>query len=147
MPGVKSVERFSLALAVSDGEEDGTLTKSQTTANCVPFLGCRVTDAEATPDRYGNYYLDASFPDSTHVRALGSTSSGSATHAEISVVEFDGTNIIVIKDSINKTSVSDVVATLPGAASVDLTKAFVYFPHDVASGSNALPYNGKSEHV
>ena len=41
--GVKTVENLSITIAANNATGTGTLTKSQTAADCVPFATCRAT--------------------------------------------------------------------------------------------------------
>lgn len=144
MAAVVSVERLSTDLANGNLTADSAaLSKSQTTANCVPFHTIRCTAEEATADRWASYCISSHFifddPDYKvrHTRVRDN----SYNVLETTVVEFDGTNIEVQSfGPLSKTSVTDLTQAI---TTIDQTKAFIYMTYYAdADTTDELPYRG-----
>lgn len=126
--GIVSVERFSLSLGDNVLTADGTLTKSQTTGNCIPFITSRTSVlGGATGDEFRQFCLQSFFPDGSTVRVERGRAGASQSQlvAEVTVVEFDGTDIEVQQGtySIGASTASDVVT---GISAVTLANTFLY---------------------
>ena len=100
---VTSIEKFQLVLTNTDTEKSGTLTKGQTTANCVPFVTTRVTTPNGAA--HAGLTVQMSFSGATVV-AKTSTSSVRELVAEVTVVEFDPTYVKVQANNFSTTSSS-----------------------------------------
>ena len=129
---VKSIEKFSLTIAAGNGTESGTLTKLQTTANCVPFLSVRCSTVPSPTDDHGAFCVDAYFSGSTVVVETGTTATRVMV-AEVTVVEFDSVLINVQQGaySFTSTASSDTVTI----DAVDEGNTFLYHTWQ-ASGTN-----------
>jgi hypothetical protein len=127
---VISVERFSLALAAGDATSEdtnpggGDFGKSQTAANCIPFITSRVTTSATTPDTYGSYCIDAYFSGTTVVVETGLFSTREMV-VEVTVVEFDGTDIDVQQGVYSMAHGSDLTDT-DAPSAVTLVNTFLY---------------------
>lgn len=122
MAGIVSVERFSITLAAGTASNSATLTKSQTIANCVPFITKRITTIASPVDNWSQQCVDAYFSGSTVVVA---TSDGStrALVVEVAVVEFDASKVTVQQGTYQiTTAATSGTATI---SAVTLANSFV----------------------
>ena len=85
---ITSIEYVEIALGASDTTNSTNLTKSQTLANCVPFV---TKDVEDTGNYYDELYLDVYFESGPKVTAVRQTATVGVITLGIFVVEFDPT--------------------------------------------------------
>jgi len=108
MAGVISVQRHTVALASADLTTSTALTgtAASNTANCIPFLTCRVTDP-ADPNEngnLGNYQVNARFVGSDIEIHRDRATVTAAIEVEVAVVEFDSGRVDVEQDVYQLTS-------------------------------------------
>lgn len=111
MAGVKSVERFSITLAAGTASNSASLTKSQVTANCVPFITHRVTTIASPVDDFSETCVDAYFSGST---VVVETSEGTtrALVVEVTVVEFDSSRVTVQQGTYQMSASASATASI-----------------------------------
>jgi hypothetical protein len=102
MAGVVSVQRFQLTLTAGNLTASDTLAGGTNTDNCVPFITKRVTtppDASGPPsvglDDHRFVTVDAYFTGGDTVVVATNESADRVVVVEVTVVEFDGTTILV----------------------------------------------------
>ncbi len=125
---VVSVEKFTFTLVATDLVESATLTKSQTTANCVPFLTTRVTTANG--DAHEGYIVDAEFTGGDTIEVHTTDAVTRVIVVEVSVVEFDGSDITV-EEGTFLSGGTEVINAL--TTSVTPANAFVQLTHETTS--------------
>ena len=118
---VKSVEFFDFTLPNTTAS--GTLTKSQTVANCVPFMSARGTSSTIQAHFMDAYFSSAGGNDYINVER---SNSGGTQYCKVYVVEFDPNEVKVQQGSFSLNGVSNVSVTISG---VDLTKTALSMYH------------------
>ena len=134
---VKSIEKFSLTLGAGTASASGTLTKGQTTANCLPVIGTRVTTIDT--NHLQAYATDAYFSGSTVVVETGRETTR-ALVVEVTVIEFDttvsNTRVDQYVFDFTDTEASSVV-TVSLSPTPDTTKAFPYITWQMGGDAQA----------
>lgn len=126
MAGVVSVERFTITLSSGTSSNSATLTKSQTTANCIPFFTKRMTTGASTDDDWAESNVDCYFSGSTVVVETVDNTPRVCV-VDVAVVEFDGTSVEVQQGTYSMgTSATSTTATI---TAVTLADAFAIAPH------------------
>ncbi len=88
MAAVKSVERFEITLAASATQATDTMSKSQTAANCVPFVTKRVTTVPGSNGDWFELSVDCYISGNTVYVETGDATAR-VIEVEVTVVEFD----------------------------------------------------------
>lgn len=94
MAGVKSVERVSISIPNPGLSASASLTKSQTIANCVPFVTKRATERAQFRHDWNEYTTDVYFSGSS-VYAATNDDTRREMEVEVTVVEFDPDDVNV----------------------------------------------------
>lgn len=107
MAGVVSVERLTITLGAGTASASANLTKSQTLANCVPFVTHRVTTVASPVDDYSETCIDVQMQSGPN-RVTATTSEGTtrALVVEVTVVEFDPNRVTVQSGTYQMTGAS-----------------------------------------
>ncbi len=94
MAGVVSVERLQVSLPAGTASDTAALTKSQTTANCVPFVTYIAGTDPSTADDWSAMCVDVSFVGAT-VQVETVNGATRELTCQITVVEFDPNEVDV----------------------------------------------------
>jgi hypothetical protein len=138
MAGVINVERLSITLSAGS-QGQGTLTKGQDIANCVPFLTKRHTVMIAEePDDWAYLATLVKFSATDKVDVTTNITTTREAVAEVTVVEFDPADVKV--QQIDYAIGSAATSTTESITTVtSLTDAFVY--HTYTSDHVAPPWD------
>ncbi len=133
---VKSVEELEISLSSSQVSNTGTLTKSQTAADCIPFV--TIAHTRNTSERFDRTSVRVTISGST-VTVTRATSGGSvALEAIVHVVEFDPTISTVKTGEVSGTGVDTFVTSL-GLTST--AKSFLYFGYTQSNTTDGFDSN------
>ena len=124
---IESVEFLEISIGAGDTSGSANLTKSQTTANCVPFV--TKGPVAGTTNNFDQIFLDVYFQSSPDRVTAERTTSGGTITVGITVVEF-GTDATIQSgtfsmaategsDTVNITSVTQTKAAFPIAYRTD----------------------------
>lgn len=126
---VVSIQKFSLTLASGTASTSTALAGGTVDANCVPFVSAWISTVSATPEDFETMRVDCYISSGSVYVATG-VATGRVVECEVTVVEFDGTDVVVDSGTFSMTGTGISASAAP---TVGTTTSFAVH-HYLVSG-------------